>query len=217
MRVAKFAIFTFCRFKKDLAVHLQMENQAALTYLVTMRGTRNLLIIQEAKETWAFYLANQITVTAEYLLGTLNTRTGKASREMKNSSSEWILKKPIYQKLIQALGPVDVDLFASRFYLQIPKLISWQPDPHAWVVDAFQINWIHLKACTFTPFAVIRRVLAKVMRDKRTLIIITSVWPPQPWYTQLLRMSIQDPIFVSLFPNLYKTNPKEVNVTVERK
>ena len=58
MRVAKFAIFTFCRFKKDLAVHLQMENQAALTYLVTMRGTRNLLIIQEAKETWAFYLAN---------------------------------------------------------------------------------------------------------------------------------------------------------------
>ena len=136
---------------------------------------------------------------------------------MKNSSSEWILKNPIYQKLIQALGPVDVDLFASRFYLQIPKLISWQPDPHAWVVDAFQINWIHLKACTFTPFAVIRRVLAKVMRDKRTLIIITSVWPPQPWYTQLLRMSIQDPIFVSLFPNLYKTNPKEVNVAVERK
>ena len=131
---------------------------------------------------------------------------------MKNSSSEWILKKPIYQKLIQALGPVYVDLFASRSYLQIPKFISWQPDPHAWVVDAFQINWIHLKACTFTPFALIGRVLAKVIRNKRTLIIITSVWPPQPWYTQLLRMSMQDPIFVPLFPNLEKTNPKEVNV-----
>ena len=85
------------------------------------------------------------------------------------------IKKPIYQKLIQALGPVDVDLFASRSYLQIRKFISWQPDPHAWVVDAFQINWIHLKACTFTPFALIGRVLAKVIRNKRTLIIITSV------------------------------------------
>ena len=71
-----------------------------------------------------------ILFTAEYLPGTLNTRADKTSREMKNSSSEWILNKPIIQKLIQALGPVDVDLFASRLSHQIPKYISWQLDPH---------------------------------------------------------------------------------------
>ena len=58
-----------------------------------------------------FCLANQVTLTAEYLSGTLNTRTDNSSREMKNSSSKWILNKPMFQKPIQALEPVDVDVF----------------------------------------------------------------------------------------------------------
>ena len=50
LRAAKFVILIFCRYKKDLAVHVQMDNQAALAYLVKMGGTRNLLIIQKTKE-----------------------------------------------------------------------------------------------------------------------------------------------------------------------
>ena len=105
---AKFAILTFCRYKKDLPVLVQMGNQAALAYLVKMGGTRNLLMIQEPKEIWEFCLANQITLTAENLLGALNTRADKTLL------SKWILNKPIFQKLIQGLGPVYVDLLASR-------------------------------------------------------------------------------------------------------
>ena len=65
-----------------------MDNQAALAYLVDMRWTRKLLINQEAKEIWEFCLDHQITTTAEYLPGTLNTRVDKDSRKMKNSSIE---------------------------------------------------------------------------------------------------------------------------------
>ena len=43
------------------------------------------------------------------------------------------------------------------------------------MVDAFQINWTHPKVYTFLTFAFIKRVLAKAMRDKCTLIIITPV------------------------------------------
>ena len=71
------------------------------------------------------------------------SRAGKVSRKMKNLSSEWILIESIFQKLIEALGPVDVDLFASRLGHQNLRYISWRPDPHAWMVDAFQINWTH--------------------------------------------------------------------------
>ena len=166
-RAAKFAVLTFCRYKKDLAVHVEIDNQAALAYLVKMGGTRNLLLIQEAKEIWKFCLANQITLTAEYLPGTLNTSADKASREMKNSSSEWILNKPMLQKLIQAFGPLDVDLFAFSHATRSQ-------------MDVFQINWTYLKACPFPLFALIGRVLAKAMRGKCTLIIITPVWPSQP-------------------------------------
>ena len=73
-----------------------MDNKAALAYLLKMGGTRNLLMIQEAKKIWEFCLANQITLTAEYLSRTLNTRAGKASREIINLSSKWILNKPIF-------------------------------------------------------------------------------------------------------------------------
>ena len=45
LRAAKFVILIFCRYKKDLAVHVQMDNQAALAYFVKMGGTRNLLSI----------------------------------------------------------------------------------------------------------------------------------------------------------------------------
>ena len=179
-----------------------MDNQAALAYLVDIRWTRQLLINQEAKEIWEFCLAHQITTTAEYLPGTLKTRVDKDSRKMKNSSIEWILNKSMFQKLIQAFGPVDVDLFACRLCHQIPKYISWKPDPRAWMVDAFQINWTHIKAYAFRPFALIERVLAKTMRDMCMLIIVTAVWLSQPWYIQLWRISIQGPIFIPAFPNL---------------
>ena len=106
-------------------------HQAALTYLVKIEGTRNLFMIQEAKEIWEFSLFNQITYTAEYLLGTLNTRRERSSRETKNLSSEWILNKLILQRLIQALGPVAVDLLASTLCYQIPKYIRWQLDSKA--------------------------------------------------------------------------------------
>ena len=130
---------------------------------------------------------------------TLNTRADKTSRRMKNLSSEWILNKPIFQKLIQALG--SVDLFISRLCHQILKYISWQPDPRAWMVDVFQTNWSYLKAYASLPFALIGRVVAKAKRNKCKLILVTPVCPSQPWYTQLLRMSIQDLIFIPPFPN----------------
>ena len=179
LRVAKFAILTFCRYKEDLRTIVQMDNHAPLAYLVKMGGSRNLLMIQEAKEIWEFCLANQITLTVEYLPETLNIRADKTS------SNKWILNKPIFQKVIQALGPMYVDLLASRLCHQIPKYISRQSDPHAWMVDAFQINWSYLKAYAFPPFTLIWRVLAKAMRGKHTLIIVIPMCPLvfQPWYS----------------------------------
>ena len=114
----------------------------------------------------------------------------------------------MFQKLIQTLGPVNVDLFAFMLYHQIPRYISWQQDPHLWMVDAFQKNWTHLNAYAFPLFSLIGRVLDKAMGDKCTLIIIIPVWPSQPWYTQLLRMFIRDPIFIPPFPNLL-TDPNQ--------
>ena len=53
---SKFCYTYIFQNKKDLVVHVQMGNQAALAYLVKMKRTRNLLMIKEAKKKWEFCL-----------------------------------------------------------------------------------------------------------------------------------------------------------------
>ena len=89
----------------------------------------------------------------------------------RTTSKQKPLKIPSRLGLIQ----VDVDLFVSRFCHQIPRYMSWQPHPHAYMIDPFQINWAHLKVYALQSFAIIGRVLAKAMTDKCTLMIITPV------------------------------------------
>ena len=60
----KFMRLTFCIYKKDQTVLVQMDKQAALAYLVKMRDTITLLMLQEVKQMWEFYLTNQITFTS---------------------------------------------------------------------------------------------------------------------------------------------------------
>ena len=56
---------------------------------------------------------------------------GRQVLQRNNTSSEWILYKLMFQKLIQALEPEDIELFATRLCNQIPKYKSWQPNPQA--------------------------------------------------------------------------------------
>ena len=60
----KFARLTFCIYKKEQTVLVQMDKQAALAYLVKMRDTITLLMLQKVKQMWEFYLTNQITFTS---------------------------------------------------------------------------------------------------------------------------------------------------------
>ena len=83
LRPAKFTIFTFSRYKKDLVAHVQLENQAVLDYLEKMGG----------QETYSWFRKQR--KYGNFVLLFLNTRVDKASRVTKSSSSEWILNKPM--------------------------------------------------------------------------------------------------------------------------
>ena len=48
----------------------------------------------------------------------------------------------------------------------------------------------------FPPFCLISRCLAKIMKDQASLIVVTPVWPNQPWYSQILEMLIDQPILL---------------------
>ena len=70
-----------------------MDNKAALAYIKN-GGTVNQRINQVSKELWEFLIGNEITITAEYLPGMLNSLTDKESQ--KSDSSEWNLNLRIF-------------------------------------------------------------------------------------------------------------------------
>ena len=63
------------------------------------------------------------------------------------------------------VSPV-VDLFTSRMNKQLPRYVSYRPDPDAEAIDAFTLNWEYLNFYAFPPFSVIPTVLAKIQKER---------------------------------------------------
>ena len=68
----KLAIQTFTKYRDVKAIHLQVDNIVALTYLMKMGGTQNLKMVELAKGILEYLLKWGITITAEYLPSELN-------------------------------------------------------------------------------------------------------------------------------------------------
>ena len=176
----KLAIQTFSKTLKHKAIHLQVDNMVALTYLLKMGGTQNLKLVQLTKEIWDHLLQCGITLTAEYLPSKLNVT---ADWESRNSSdfSEWKLS-PSFQRICQLGRTPEIDLFAFRLSHQIKTYFSWRPDPLSQAADAFQQHWFHKSLYALPPFCTIPKVLSKVWKEKvPMMILVTPAWASQLW------------------------------------
>ncbi len=184
------------------AVHLQMDNMTALSYLVRMGGTNSKELTSIAKEIWDFLLKKQIKITAEYLPGVLNTQADISTIRANGCFSHKYFKKFVKCGAVQTWICLPRDFF-TRFQ---PER-GWRPDPYSQATDALQQKWSHLSPYAFPPFSLVGRVIAKVRAEKVTMVLITPAWQTQPWYSQLLQMSVQNPILLPIVSNLL-VNPQ---------
>ena len=75
--------------------------------------------------------------------------------------------------------------------------MSWKAAPNCQAVDAFQQRWDQYFPYAFPPFCLISKILRQLSRQSvPKMIIVTPLWPSQPWYPLLLSMSIQTPILL---------------------
>ena len=72
------------------AIHIQVDNMTALSYLLKMEGAKNSDLMQISKEIWEFLLRQGITITVKHLPGNLNCKADWESYHQKKSS-EWKL------------------------------------------------------------------------------------------------------------------------------
>ena len=77
----KLALFSFTKGKRVKATHFQIDNKAALSYLLKMGGTKNENMIRLSKEIWHYLLNHNMAITAKYLSSVLNTVADRESRK----------------------------------------------------------------------------------------------------------------------------------------
>ena len=208
-----FALKAFVKTDKINYVHLRVDNTTTVAQINTMGGTRSQKLFMITRELWQYCISKQIIVTAEHLPGVLNEIADRESRVFHDSSA-WKLLSTILVQIERVLGTTDVDLFADRLTPQKSRYISWIPDLGAMVIDAFSVKWNAMNAYVFPPFCLIGRCLPKVRKDQADLLIMTPVWPAQPWYPTLLGMLIELPILLPPIPNILTSPQGELHPLV---
>ncbi|CAB4031124.1 Hypothetical predicted protein, partial [Paramuricea clavata] len=159
-----FALKSFLKSKCNIHVLLLMDNTSAISYINKMGGSTSLVLSSLAFDLWQWCLERSITVEAHHLPGRLNTVADYESRAGPDSS-DWQLDPVVFQKINSKWGPFAVDLFATRLTAQLPRFVSWKPDPVAEAVDAFTLDWSQLAGYVFPPFALIGRCLRQIQQQ----------------------------------------------------
>ena len=188
---ALYALQSFTKESYDIAVQLFLDNSTAVAYVNKCGGThsRQLSTIDAKIVEWCEF--RKIELTASHIPGVLNSVADAESRSILDAS-DWVLLSERFKDL-QITWPMEIDLFAAAWNCQLPKYVSWIPQPNATAVNAFSLNWTRLKAYAFPPFSLIPRCLGKIRRENADLILVCPFWPSQPWWPLLLEMAIDVP------------------------
>ena len=189
---ANLAIRTFTKWKETRSIHLQIDNTAALSYIIRQGGTKSQGLLNRAKEIWDYLSEKGIQISAEWLPTHLNKEADFESRNVKDSS-DWLLDSKVFKTMCEApkVAP-SVDLFASRACHQLTCYMSLKMDPEAIAIDALQQDWgAFTTPYAFPPFTMIGRTLQKLRNYKMDMILIAPVWATSPWYPALLDLTVE--------------------------
>ena len=196
LMAAELAIKAFVKIRPVSSLHLWIDNQVALTYLMKMGGTKSETLTKISKSIWEFLLDKGITLTASWIPSKMNWRADLESRKKPNSS-DWFLLPEIFQKIVHQWGTPTVDCFASRIMRQVPNYMSLNLDSESKGTNAMYQTWHTEYPYLFPPFCLIGQSLQKLKREqveKATLIV--PLWSGQVWFPSLLEMVIDHPLLL---------------------
>lgn len=185
----------YCSNMRNTHVLIRLDNMTATAYLNNMGGIRSNSCNEIASQIWEWCKDRNIWLTAAHLPGTLNVEADRMSRKF-NDNIEWMLDRAMFKSIVGRYGLPEVDLFATRLNAQLPKYISWMPDPNAWAVDAFTVDWGTLNFYAFPPFNIIPRCLQKIKVDNARGLLVVPNWPTQAWFPILEEMLLEEPMLL---------------------
>ena len=203
--------------KRNVHVMVRIDNTTAVAYLNHMGGCKSTMCDKMSREIWQWCISRNIWVSAAHVPGRLNTIADERSRKF-NDRAEWKLNRQVFDRIVSHFGVPEIDLFASRLNAQVEKYVTWHPDPGAFAVDAFTLDWKPFAFYAFPPFCMIPKCLQKIREDKARGLLLVPNWPTQAWFPQLVSMMEGEPLFIQrqedllLLPVLNTTHPLNANI-----
>ena len=182
---------TFCKDRQDCHLKFELDNMTAVTYINQMGGSNSYDCDALARKIWAWCIPKNIWLSALHIPGTSNVLADSLSRRY--SDHEWMLNKHYFSIICDIFPNLSIDLFASILNNQLPRYVSWKPDPNATYVDAFNISWEHEYFYAFPPFSLIHKCLEKIVVENAEGVLIVPVWASQTWYTRVLQLLVAQP------------------------
>ena len=153
-----FILRALCHDVHNAHTHVWSENTSTWSYINKEGGEKHTL-----KEVTRYILLwaqlRQVWLTTTHLPGTLNKEADILSRQSHGWKSEWQLETKVVRRIDHTVGPLEIDLFASRLNHQCEKYISWHTFPATMAIDAFQSPWTNAKLYASPPFSVLGQQL----------------------------------------------------------
>lgn len=190
---AFFGLKCFGKNLRNCNILCRIDNTTAISYINRMGSVQHPLLNKLTRNIWRWGEERNLFIFASYIASRENNEADEESRKLE-IETEWELNARYFNIILSHFKTPDVDLFASRHNTKCKKFVSWLRDPNAWAVDAFTLNWSRFYFYAFPPFAIITRVLQKLVTDKAEGILVVSNWPTQPWYPLFSALLIKPPL-----------------------
>ena len=194
LKAVELGLKAICRDMTNMHIRVRSDSQTTVAYIREMGGSKSLQCNQVARAIWLWASARKNWISACHIPGVSNVQADQLSRKFSHET-EWMLDPHVFHRVTTCFSqfPVHVDLFATRTNRQLEKYVAWRPDPDAWEIDAFSVNWSELRAYVFPPFSLIPTVLHKINVDQATVIAVVPHWPTQSWFPALLKLLADHP------------------------
>ena len=212
LKAILFGLKSLCKDYSRTHIRLRSDNTTAVA-CIDRCGSTKVSFNSVVEDIFAWAESRQIILSAQYIKGLDNVVADTASR-VKNSDGEW--KPSIFRLLCRAFYTPQIDLFASRINAQLPKYVSWKPDPSAFSTNAFAIDWANENLYTFPLFRIIGRMLKKFQEDKATLLAILPLWPTQVWFPTALRLLADTPLLLPHNPLVLPQDSSRIRPRVRK-
>lgn len=178
----------------DVHIQFQSDSMCAISYVVNFGGIHSIEMDKLARRIWQWCIEKNIFISASHISGCNNITADYLSRNF-SDSTEWMLKKEIFDRICRQYFCPDIDLFSSRLNRQLDKFVTWYPEPGNFKTNAFSFAWTGYCPYVFPPFALIPRVINKLVEDNvEQAIFIAPLWRSQSWFPLLMSNMISLPV-----------------------